>query len=105
MYYVWRNKDKVDEEVLSERKKLLAEELLLWEGFLANSKFLVGDQFTMADVFFFPHLAVLVRGGFSFEGRPNLKRYYEQLSQRPSIVASWPPHFKDTPPTEMFTKV
>ena len=105
MYYIWRHKDKVDEEVLNERRKALAEELAMWEGFLSNSNFLVGDNFTMADVFFFPHLATLVRGGFSFEGRPNLKQYYEKLAQRSSIQASWPPHFKESPPTEIFTKI
>ena len=105
MYYVWRHKDKVDEVVLNERRKAVSEELAIWEGFLTNSKYLVGEDFTMADVIFFPHLAVLARGSLSFENRPNLKRYYDDLSQRPSILASWPPHFKDTPPTEMFAKI
>ena len=105
MYYTWHNKDNLDENLLNERRKALGEELKIWEGFLADKKFITGDEFTMADVFFFPQLAVLARGSLSFEGRPNLKRYYDELSQRPSIVASWPPHFKDTPATKMFTKV
>ena len=105
MYYIWRYKDKVDEEVLNERRKALAEELAIWEGFLSNSKFIVGDNFTMADVIFFPHLATLVRGGFSFEGRPGLKQYYEKLSERPSIQSSLPPHFKESLPTEIFAKI
>ena len=76
----------------------------MWEGFVSNSKFIVGDNLTMADVFFFPHLAVLVRGGFSFKARPRLEQYYEKLSERPSIQASWPPYFKESPPTEIFSQ-
>ena len=59
----------------------------------------------MADVFFFPHLAVLVRGSFSFKARPRLEEYYEKLSERPSIQASWPPHFKESQSTEIFSQV
>lgn len=104
MYYVWQNKDKIDENSLNERRKDLANEMKIWENFL-TTPFIVGDQFTMADIFFFPYLATLVRGSFSLEERPNLRRYYEELSKRPSIVASWPPHFKETPPTQLFANV
>eukprot|EP00111_Clytia_hemisphaerica_P024054 TCONS_00070904-protein len=105
MYYIWYNKESLDENLLTERRQALGTELKIWEEFLTNKKYITGDEFTMADAFFFPQIAILVRGSLSFENRPNLKRYYEELSQRPSIMASWPPHFKDTPPTEMFTKI
>lgn len=104
MYYQWRNKDKVEQSVLDERSKILSEELKIWDGYL-STPFLVGDEFTMADAFFFPLFAVLVRGGLPLESRPNLKRYYEALSQRPSIQATWPPHYKESPPTKIFAAV
>ena len=59
----------------------------------------------MADVFLFTYLAQLVRGGISFDSRPNIKKYYENLSQRPSIQASWSPHFKTSPPTTIYEGV
>ena len=104
MYYVWMNKGSIDETVLNERRKDLADELKIWEGLL-SSPFVAGDEFTMADVFFFHYLAMFVRGSLSFEGRPNLGRYYEEVSKRPSVAASWPPHFKYTPPTQAFVAI
>ena len=59
----------------------------------------------MADVYFFTYLAALVRGSLPLDTRPNLKRYYENLSKRPSIQASWPPHFKETPPIQIYAGV
>ena len=104
MYYIWRTpKEKIDEKYLEEKYKELSEEVQIWEDYL-SSEFLCGDTFTMADVYFFPLLAFLVIGGISLESRPNLKRYYGQLSTRPSVVSSWPPHYKETPPTDMFAK-
>ena len=105
MYYQWRHKDNLNQDDLNERRKALAEELDIWEGFLSKGTYLTGTDFTMADVFFFPHLAIMVRGSLSFEKRPNLKRYYEELSKRPSVAASWPPHYKESPPTEMFVNI
>jgi len=105
LYYQWRSKDSVNQDELNERRKNLAEELVIWEGFLSNGTFLAGSEFTMADVFFFPHLAMMVRGSLSFEKRPSLKRYYDEVSKRSSVAASWPPHFKDSPSSEMFVGV
>merc|ERR1712168_72934 len=84
MYAQWREKD-MKAEVLAERKKTLAEELLIWEDYLANKPFICGDAFTMADVYLFPILATFVRGSLSFDGRPHLQKYYDTLSERDSI--------------------
>jgi len=105
MYYLYLTpKEKIDEDHLVAKRKELADELKIWEAYLTTSYF-VGEEFTMADVFTFPVLAFLVRGGLSLEGRPNLKKYLDKLAQRPSIQASWPPHWKDSPAQKTFEGV
>lgn len=99
-----RHKEKAAQDQLVQRKKDLADELTYWEEYLI-ADFVCGSEFTMADVFLFTYLAQLVRGSISFDSRPNIKKYYENLSQRPSIQASWPPHFKTSPPTTIYEGV
>ena len=102
--YSMMNKGNIDEKMLSERKKMLADELAIWENYLKGD-YICGSNFTMADVVVFPTLAFLVRGSLNLEHRPNMQRYYSKLSQRPSILGSWPPHFKVTPPNKVFENV
>jgi len=105
MYYLMRTpKEKIDEKYLEDKRKELAEEVEIWENYLKH-EYLCGSDFTMADVFFFPLVAFLVRGGICLEKRPNLKKYYEKLSSRKSIDVSWPPHYRETPPTEIFKDI
>lgn len=68
-----------------------------------GKNYLVGDNFTMADVFFYPYLAVIVRMGACLEKRyPALHRYHQALGERPSIKATQPPHWKDAPSQGLF---
>ena len=102
--YMRKKKEDIDEVQMEEKRKVLRLELVIWEKY-CDTEFVAGDEFTMADIFFFCYLAVLVRGNLSLDGRPNLKRYYEKISARPSLQASWPPHYKSTPPTNIFSTV
>ena len=88
-----RHKENAAQDELVKRKKDLADELTYWEEYLKND-FVCGSVFT--------YIALLVRGGINLDSRPNIKKYYEKLSQRPSIQASWPPHFKTSPPTTIY---
>lgn len=102
MYYLMMTpKDQVDQKHLEDKRKQLTQELVIWEDYLKD-EYLCGSEFTMADVFFFPIVAFLVRGSMSLDSRPNLKKYYEKVAARSSMQASWPPHYKNTPPTETF---
>ena len=103
-YYIWRTpKEKINETYLDDKRKELKEDVMIWENYLSSgTDYLCGDYFTMADVYFYPVLAFLVRCGICLDSRPSLKKYYEKLSARPSIVASWPPHYKETSPSDMF---
>lgn len=86
----------VDPMRIKMAKESLANELNFWEKHLAENvtnEFLVGSNFSMADCVFFPSLAWLVKYGLELNcrGWENLKRYYDALKDRPSILASWPP--------------
>ena len=51
----------------------------------------------MADVMFYPHLAFLVRFGASLSTKyPKLGAYYDLVTKRPSIKATWPPHWNES---------
>ncbi|XP_049607552.1 glutathione S-transferase A isoform X1 [Syngnathus scovelli] len=99
----------------------LITELQLWEGYLdkvsmmeiqntpkkifyfsvkhalQTGSHLVGSSFTLADVMVFPTVANLYRFGLSPERYPKLAAYYALLKDRPSIKASWPPHWLEYP--------
>uniref|UniRef100_A0A3B4ETT9 Glutathione S-transferase A-like n=1 Tax=Pundamilia nyererei TaxID=303518 RepID=A0A3B4ETT9_9CICH len=59
--------------------------------------FLAGKNFSLADVIVFPAIAYLYRFGLSEERYPKLTEYYKNLMNRPSIKATWPPTWKETP--------
>ena len=55
----------------------------------------MGSEFTMADIFVFPIIAFGVRGKLDLSPFPKLKAYYEKVLPRPSVSATWPPHWKE----------
>jgi len=57
----------------------------------------MGDKFTMADVCAFPLIAFMVRSGAKLTDFPALKQYYDAVCARPSVQATWPPHWKESP--------
>ncbi|XP_046376800.2 glutathione S-transferase A-like [Haliotis rufescens] len=87
-------KDKIDEDKMIPKYKAARRELLLWEGYLSDkSDFLVGNNFTMADVFLFPYVAFFVRYGLDIEKYPAMQAYYNKVKDRPSVKTTWPPHW------------
>ncbi|XP_048461531.1 glutathione S-transferase A-like [Rhincodon typus] len=66
---------------------------------LGPGSYIAGKNFTMADVMLFPQVAFAVRFGLSTDKYPKLMEYYMKVKERPSIQASWPPHWKESPPT------
>ncbi|XP_077404206.1 glutathione S-transferase A-like [Vanacampus margaritifer] len=79
----------------------LVTELQLWEGYLNKAgPHMAGTSFTLADVIIFPTVANLFRFGLSAERYPKLAAYYALLKDRPSIKASWPPHWLENPKGE-----
>jgi len=82
----------------------ILEEYDKWERYISEGPFLFGAQPTLADVSFFPHLALLVRFGFDLQKRfPKLNAFYENMISRESVKKTWPPHWKETPRKTLLT--
>ncbi|KAJ3327504.1 hypothetical protein HDU76_011685 [Blyttiomyces sp. JEL0837] len=90
-----------------QREKCLStfgDELDVWEGYLKKNKeefvngagWLVGEDFSLADIALYCVLAMPVeRFGLKFGSkRPLLTKWYQQCVERPSVKASIPPHWK-----------
>ncbi|XP_072926681.1 glutathione S-transferase A-like [Hemitrygon akajei] len=103
VYYLMRvPENERHDSTLERNKKALNAELKLWEGYfekLPTDSHIAGKSFTMADVMLFPQLACAIRFGLSVDKYPKLFNYYTRVKERPSIQASWPPHWKENPPT------
>ena len=94
-----RHKENAAQDELVKRKKDLADELTYWEEYLKND-FVCGSEFTMADVFLFTYIALLVRGGINLDSRPNInitKNYHSALQFKlhghPILKRRHPPQF------------
>lgn len=107
VYYQFRTKEAdIDHAYLDGKKKEAREELQRWEDYLkAEGGYVVGSEFTMADVFVFPILAFGVRGTLNLAPFPTLDAYYKKVLNRPSIQATWPPHWKESEGKDFFTGV
>lgn len=93
---------------LSVKKAAVAAEFSLWESYLVGSQFLAGagQPISLADLAFFPQLAFNVRLGLVLEGRwPSLASYFKRMLARPSVVATWPPHWLESKGDVMFKDI
>jgi len=76
-------------------------ELNRWEAIMKENgkgSYLVGKEFTMADIFLISTLLAFVRFGLDLTKFPSLKEYYERVKERESVQKAWPPHWKTNPP-------
>ncbi|XP_039876845.1 glutathione S-transferase A-like [Simochromis diagramma] len=87
------------ESAFKRLKETLTGEVQMWEGHLQKTPggFLAGKSFSMADVIVYPSVALLFRMGLCEKRYPKLSEYHKNLKDRPSIKATWPPLWKDTP--------
>ncbi|XP_065140043.1 glutathione S-transferase A-like [Paramisgurnus dabryanus] len=91
------------ESAQKRKKEDLIFELKLWNGYLeklGKGSYLAGKNFTMADVVCFPVIAYFPRLSCPKERCPRLMEYYEMVKDRPSIKATWPPHWLENPEAE-----
>ncbi|KAM7372947.1 hypothetical protein PAMP_007835 [Pampus punctatissimus] len=100
IYYDWSVPEEERHDAAMKRnREALAAELKLWEGYLQKvgpGSYLAG-AFSLADVIVFPNVAYAFRFGLSVGRYPKLAKYYSLLKDRPSIKASWPPHWLSSP--------
>ncbi|XP_064611209.1 glutathione S-transferase A-like [Liolophura sinensis] len=98
--YHWRTKEEdKKEEDIRKREEAFRKEVQLWEGYfvkMGDKSFVAGKTFSMADCVFFPLFAFLVRMGLDLKRYPQLAKYYNMVSERPSVKSTWPPHWKDS---------
>lgn len=101
IYYNWFiPEEERHDSALQRNKEALTTELRLWEGYLqklGSGSHLAGATFSLADVTVFPTVATLFRFGLSAEHYPQLGAYYALVKERPSVKASWPPHWLENP--------
>ncbi|XP_066524444.1 glutathione S-transferase rho [Hoplias malabaricus] len=101
LFYEWFVPE--DERHDSARKRhmeALSAELKLWESYLEKmdvGSYIAGKSFSLADVVCFPYIAFLPRFGLNRERYPRMMEYYEMVKERPSVKATWPPHWLENP--------
>jgi glutathione S-transferase len=100
IYYVRRTPPtELNEEYLVAKKDALHAELSLWESYLLGCEYLApGSEPSLADIAFFPNLCYCVRLGLRLEQRyANLFDYFNRMCARPTVLSTWPPHWKTSP--------
>ncbi|XP_033493206.1 glutathione S-transferase A [Epinephelus lanceolatus] len=103
IYYTWKvPQGERHDSAIKRNKEALTTEIKLWEGYLqkASGSFLAGKSFSLADVTVYPSIAYLYRFGLSEERYPKLTAYYNGLKDRPSIKATWPPTWLESPQSQ-----
>jgi glutathione S-transferase len=86
-----------DPEKLKTQRTEFFEEIKLWDNYTSKTPYLVGDTLTLADLTLLPTIALNVRCGLDLpKHAPHLSAWYQRLIARPSVVATWPPHWKGT---------
>lgn len=102
IYYCFKTKsDDRDVELLESKYEIARAELKRWDNYLkevhdADRDYITGENFSMADIYLFPHVAFCVRFGLDISQYPDLAIYYKKLSERPSIEKTWPPDWRTT---------
>jgi glutathione S-transferase len=74
----------VDEAIVARGEKALPDVIRILEGRLANSRWLLGAQFSLVDCAFCPILNVIEKAGFSFAEFPKVSAYLDAARARPA---------------------
>jgi len=75
-----------DEARVATLKQQLNDKLDVYDKILAKQPYLAGQEFTLADLFHLPYGARLVQigEGHFFDSRPNVKKWWDTITSRPS---------------------
>ena len=78
-----------DDALAEEHLKTLSAKLDAYEVILGRQKYIGGNELTLADLFHLAYGTVLVKVGQGslFESRPNVARWWKEISNRPSWLA------------------
>jgi len=106
LYAFYKDPEEIDVAVLKTKLQAFYIELAIWEKYMskaeggdaASVQYLAGGQLSLADITFFPPLALYVRLGLQLDPKyPAMSRYYKRMLTLPSVQKTWPPHWRDTP--------
>ncbi|MDP3275972.1 MAG: glutathione transferase GstA [Deltaproteobacteria bacterium] len=78
----------LEESARGAQRAVMAGRLAYLDGALANSSFVLGAQFSVADAYLFTVLRWTRLTGIDLAPYPSLQRYMTALSARPSVVAA-----------------
>ncbi len=84
----------VDEAAIEAVLPKVAHQLSVADGALSATRFLAGDEVTLADLFLAPQIFWLGKtgeGAAALAKAPAVKRWFEALAARPSFTATAPP--------------
>jgi glutathione S-transferase len=86
LFKKWRG-EKCDQEVVQSELKMLEGVLDVYERRLAQSTFIGGDHFSIADISHIPYTNYMLRCGYKqlYKSRPNVYRWVKQIIKRPSV--------------------
>ncbi|KAG6907132.1 hypothetical protein DXG01_010351 [Tephrocybe rancida] len=77
-----------DKDLVEQQVKKLDAKLDAYDVILGQQKYLAGDEFTLADLFHLPYLLGLYQAGVNIvDNKPNVARWYKDISSRPSWVS------------------
>lgn len=100
--YFGKGTEDEQKKLMEEKIATYKEELSIWNKYLGEDDYAAGSMFTIADVALVPFLLITERFGAKFAELPNVKKYVDRLKERPSVAATWPPHWKTSPGTDHF---
>ncbi|KAJ4837327.1 hypothetical protein Tsubulata_027213 [Turnera subulata] len=82
-----------DPAVVEENEAKLSKVLDVYEARLAQSKYLAGDRFTLADLYNLPCMAYIIDSPSKklFESRPHVSAWFADISSRPAWVKASAP--------------
>ncbi|KAJ7265760.1 glutathione S-transferase [Mycena rebaudengoi] len=79
---------KGDPAVIDANMAVLDKKLDGFDAILSKQRYLAGDALTLADLFFIPCAPLLAVGGSNImTSKPNVARWYKELTARPSCIA------------------
>ncbi|TDH67999.1 hypothetical protein CCR75_007578 [Bremia lactucae] len=98
--------DKRNPSIVTAKWASVETELSLWEAYLDGHEFLLDVKVPyLCDFTLFTNIAYAVRCGLQLDGLyPRLAMFYVRLCARPSIEATWPPHWRTTFGSKVLTK-
>lgn len=80
---------RVDKPLMEQNERKLAKVLDVYEQRLSESRYLAGNEFSLADLSHLPNshfLAKSKKWGYLFKSRKNVRKWWERISERPSWI-------------------